>query len=87
MKRFYRAFSGLIVILLISGLAYILINSKAAVAIPEPYTDPHGSYDSGTPKCAKCHSGHSSAAQGIARQNSQRETCYACHKAVMPALT
>lgn len=68
-----------IVFLILSGLVYYLPNIYAAAAVPEPFADPHGSYNSVTPKCAKCHTGHVAGAVGIARGNSQRETCYACH--------
>lgn len=74
---------GLAIMLALGGLTYSLVNSlmysSVEAAVPEPYADPHGQYTSGTPKCAKCHSGHSAAAQGAARLTSQRETCYACH--------
>lgn len=79
MQRIKRVITASIILLLLSGLVYYLPNIYAMAAVPEPFTDPHGSYNSVTPKCAKCHTGHVAGAEGIARGNSQRETCYACH--------
>jgi predicted CXXCH cytochrome family protein len=79
MHHIKRLTVGSIILFLLSGLVYYLSYSYVAAAIPEPYTDPHGDYQSDTPKCAKCHSGHTAPAQGVARGSTQRETCYACH--------
>ena len=78
MNRIHRVIISLVIILF-AGLAYSLVNSSPAGAIPEPFTNPHGLYISGTPVCAKCHSGHDSGSKEIVRLVTQRETCYACH--------
>jgi len=70
--------------LLFLGLVYLLVNNLGRTSESEPFANPHGNYNVseavyGTPKCAKCHSGHTAYSLGLLRASTQRETCYFCH--------
>lgn len=72
---------------LAGGLVYLFFHGLGRAEESEPYTNPHGNYGVnqsvyGTPKCAKCHTGHTAFALGLLRQPTQRETCYTCHSVI-----
>ena len=64
-----------VLLIMWAGFFYLGRTTQAAGSFPNP----HGGYTTGTPVCAKCHSGHTSFTFSLLSSLTQRQACYNCH--------
>ncbi|PKM82918.1 MAG: hypothetical protein CVU89_01925 [Firmicutes bacterium HGW-Firmicutes-14] len=86
LKKLSRIYVNIVAAALLFGVSYFIYAGFSGASVSEPFTNPHGDYNVsesvyGTPKCAKCHSGHSAYSISLLTGTTQRETCYNCHDA------